>query len=152
MPSSPSCLAANILPSSFVLLHIIIWCTCFFTFWNCHSYILQHFNGNILLSGFTGFSLYRNIHMAYYVSIKAYNCTIQDRSSPLFNGRRRRRKRRRRWRNRCFSNFLHVIVAVYFSTFESVIVSRNTCRPCHVSKMAYSWRVWEFWAVTFVKT
>ena len=38
------CLAAYILPSSPVLLHI--YCTCFSTFWHCHPYILQHFNGN----------------------------------------------------------------------------------------------------------
>ena len=29
---------------------------------------------------------------------------------------------------------MYVIVAVYFTTFESVIVHRNTCRPCYVSK------------------
>ena len=39
------CLAAYILPSSPVLLHI--HCTCFPTFWHCHPYILQHFNGNV---------------------------------------------------------------------------------------------------------
>ena len=39
------CLAAYMLPSSPVLLHI--YCTCFSTFWHCHPYILQHFNGNI---------------------------------------------------------------------------------------------------------
>ena len=38
------CLAAYILSSSPVLLHI--YCTCFSTFWHCHPYILQHFNGN----------------------------------------------------------------------------------------------------------
>ena len=38
------CLAAYILPSSLVLLHL--YCTCFSTFWNCHPYI--HFNGNVL--------------------------------------------------------------------------------------------------------
>ena len=36
------CLAAYILPSSPVLLHI--YCTCFSTFWHCHPYILQYFN------------------------------------------------------------------------------------------------------------
>ena len=30
-----------------------------------------------------------------------------------------------------FGNF---IVTVYFTTFESVIMSRNTRRPCYVSK------------------
>ena len=40
------CLAAYILPSSPALLHIL-YCTCFSTFWHCHPYILQHFNGNI---------------------------------------------------------------------------------------------------------
>ena len=40
-----SCLAAYMLPSSPVLLHI--YCTCFSTFWHCHPYILQHFNGNV---------------------------------------------------------------------------------------------------------
>ena len=44
-------LAAYILPSSPVLLHI--YCTCFSTFWHCHPYILQHFNGN----AFTPFRL-----------------------------------------------------------------------------------------------
>ena len=39
------CLAAYILPSSPVLLHIN--CTCFSTFWHYHPYILQHFNGNV---------------------------------------------------------------------------------------------------------
>ena len=29
-----------------------------------------------------------------------------------------------------FSNFTYVIVAMYFTTLESVIVYRNTCRPC----------------------
>ena len=33
------------MPSSPVLLHI--YCPCFSTFWHCHPYILQHFNGNI---------------------------------------------------------------------------------------------------------
>ena len=49
------------------------------------------------------------------------------------------------------SDFTYFIVAVYFSTFESVIVSRNTRRPCYVFKRAYSCRVREFWVVTFVK-
>ena len=31
-----------------------------------------------------------------------------------------------------------------FTAFESVIVSRNTRRPCYVSKRAYSCRVREF--------
>ena len=39
------CLAAYILPSSPVLLHI--YYTCFSNFWHCHPYILQHFNGNV---------------------------------------------------------------------------------------------------------
>ena len=39
------CLAAYILPSSPVLLHI--HCIWFSTFWHCHPYILQHFNGNV---------------------------------------------------------------------------------------------------------
>ena len=47
-------------------------------------------------------------------------------------------------RNRGFSNFTYVIVTVYFTTFESVIVSRNHRRPCYVSKKAYSCRVREF--------
>ena len=33
------------MPSSLVLLHI--YCPCFPTFWHCHPYILQHFNGNV---------------------------------------------------------------------------------------------------------
>ena len=32
-----------------------------------------------------------------------------------------------------FSNFTYVIVTMYFTTFKSVIVSRNTRRPCYVS-------------------
>ena len=59
------CLAAHIL-------HLFLY------FWHCHPYILQHFNGNVLLSCFTGFLLYRNSCMAYYVSIKAYNSTVQE--------------------------------------------------------------------------
>ena len=46
LPSSPV-LLHNILLSSPVLLHIAIYCTCFSTFWHCHPYILQHFNGNV---------------------------------------------------------------------------------------------------------
>ena len=39
----------------------------------------------------------------------------------------------------------YVIVAVYFVIFESVIVYRNTRRPCDVSKRAYyGCRVREF--------
>ena len=48
------------------------------------------------------------------------------------------------WRNRGFSNFTYVIVAVYFITFESVTVYRNTRRPCYVSKRAYRCHVREF--------
>ena len=40
-----SCLAAYILPSSPVLLHI--YCTCFSTFLHYHPYIFQHFNGKV---------------------------------------------------------------------------------------------------------
>ena len=29
---------------------------------------------------------------------------------------------------------MYVVVVVYFTTFESVILYRNTCRPCYVSK------------------
>ena len=36
------------------------------------------------------------------------------------------------------------IVAVYFTTFESLIVYRNTQRPCYMSKRAYSCSVQEF--------
>ena len=70
MPSSPvllsSSTAYNILPN--------IYYTCFSTLWHCHPYIL--FNEN--LSRFTGFSLYKNSHMSYYVSIKAYSSTFQE--------------------------------------------------------------------------
>ena len=45
------------MPSPPVLVHIIysalipyLYCTCFSTFWHCHPYILQNFNGDILLS------------------------------------------------------------------------------------------------------
>ena len=67
------CVAAYILHSSPVLLHIycphpLSCCTCFSTF------LMEMF----LLSCFTGFSLYRNSRMPYYVSIKAYNSTIQE--------------------------------------------------------------------------
>ena len=40
--------------------------------------------------------------------------------------------------------YMYVIVAVYIATFESVIVYRNTRRPCYVSKRAYGCRVCEF--------
>ena len=40
-----------------------------------------------------------------------------------------------------FDNFTYVIVAVYFTAFESVIVSRNTRRPCYASKRAYIYTV-----------
>ena len=59
------------------------------------------------------------------------------------------RRRRRWWRKSGFSSFTYVIVAVYFTNFESVIVSGNTLRPCYISKRAYSCRVREFWAVIF---
>ena len=46
---------------------------------------------------------------------------------------------RRRWRNRGFSNFTYVIVAVYVTTFESLIMYRNTRRPCYaVYSFTYS--------------
>ena len=35
-------------------------------------------------------------------------------------------------------NFTYTIVAVYFTTFESLIVYRNTRSPCYVSKRAHS--------------
>ena len=35
-----------------------------------------------------------------------------------------------------FGNFTYVIVTVYFTAFESAIVSRNTRKPCYVSKRA----------------
>ena len=41
-------------------------------------------------------------------------------------------------KNRGFSNFTYVTVAVNFTAFESVIVFRNTRRPGYVSKRAYS--------------
>ena len=43
-----------------------------------------------------------------------------------------------------FSKIIHIIVAMYFTTFEGLIVYRNTRRPCYVSKRAYSCRVGEF--------
>ena len=53
MPSSPMLLHIYLVwgyacctPSSPVLLHII-YCPCFSNSWHCHSYILQHFNGNV---------------------------------------------------------------------------------------------------------
>ena len=39
---------------------------------------------------------------------------------------------------------MSLYIAVYFTTFESVIVSRNTRRPCYISKRAYSCRNREF--------
>ena len=72
------CLGAYILPSSPECIAAYIYCTCFSTFWHCHPYILQHFNGNVLLSCFTGFSLYKNSRMPYYMSIKAYNSTVKE--------------------------------------------------------------------------
>ena len=49
LPSSSTSvlLHTNILPSFPVLLHSYIHCTCFSTFWHCHPYILQQFNGNV---------------------------------------------------------------------------------------------------------
>ena len=41
------------MPSSPVLLHI--YCPYFSTFWHCHPYILQHFNGNVFYTCFTDF-------------------------------------------------------------------------------------------------
>ena len=72
-----ACLAAYILPSSPVLLHIL-YCTCFSTFWHCHPHILQHFNGNVFTLLFHWFFLYRNYLMPYYVSIKANSSTVQE--------------------------------------------------------------------------
>ena len=43
-----------------------------------------------------------------------------------------------------FCNFTYVIVAVYFTTFESHIVYRNTRRPCYVSNRDHCCRVREF--------
>ena len=43
-----------------------------------------------------------------------------------------------------FSKITHIIVAMYFTTFEGLIVYRNTRRSCYVSKRAYSCRVGEF--------
>ena len=54
-------------------------------------------------------------------------------------GRLIKKKKRRRWRNRRFSNFLYVIVAVYFTYFESF----NTRRPYYVSEKAYNCLVQE---------
>ena len=33
-----------------------------------------------------------------------------------------------------FSKITHIIVVMYFTTFEGLIVYRNTRRPCYVSK------------------
>ena len=40
-----------------------------------------------------------------------------------------------------FGNFAYVIVALHFAIFESLIVYRNTHRPCYVSKRAYGCRI-----------
>ena len=42
------------------------------------------------------------------------------------------------WEKSGFSNITHIIVAMYFTTFEGLIVHRNTC---YVSKRSYSCRV-----------
>ena len=44
-----------------------------------------------------------------------------------------------------FWQFTYVIAVVYFTTFDSFIVYRNTHRPCYmyVSKMAYNCSIWE---------
>ena len=39
------------------------------------------------------------------------------------------------------SRSTHIIVAMYFTTFEGLIVYRNTRWPCYVSKKAYSFCV-----------
>ena len=46
----------------------------------------------------------------------------------------RLKKKKKKWRNWSFSSFMYVVVVVYFTTFESVILYRNTHRPCYVSK------------------
>ena len=38
----------------------------------------------------------------------------------------------------------NIIVAMYFTSFEGLILYRNTRRPCYVSERAYSCRVREF--------
>ena len=43
-----------------------------------------------------------------------------------------------------FSKITHIIVAMYFTTFEGLIVYRNTRRQRNVSKKAYSYHVGEF--------
>ena len=63
--------------------------------------------------------------------------------------KKRKKKKKKKKKNTMleklgFGNFIYVIVTVYFTAFESVIVSRNTRRSCYVSKRAYSCRVREF--------
>ena len=53
------------------------------------------------------------------------------------------KKKKKKMEKSGFSNFMHVIVAVYFTTFESLIAYRNTCRPCYVSKRAFIAAVFE---------
>ena len=70
-----TCLAGYILPSSPVLMHI--YCICFSTFWHCH---LTSFN--ILMEMFYSlvslvFHCIETVVCQFYVSIKAYNSTIQ---------------------------------------------------------------------------
>ena len=43
-----------------------------------------------------------------------------------------------------FSKITHIIVVMYFTTFEGLIINRNTHRPCYVSKRAYGCRIVEF--------
>ena len=47
-----------------------------------------------------------------------------------------RLKKKKKMEKSGFSDFMYVIVAVYFTTFESVTMYRNTRRPCYVTKRA----------------
>ena len=58
--------------------------------------------------------------------------------------KKKKKKKKKMLEKSGFSKITHIIVAMYFTTFEGLIVYRNTRRPCYVSKRAYSCRVGEF--------
>ena len=55
MPSSPVLLYIYIYLVSGVHVLLHIYCSCLSTFWHCHPYILQHFNGNVFIHLFHRF-------------------------------------------------------------------------------------------------
>ena len=46
----------------------------------------------------------------------------------------KKKKKKKKMEKSGFCNFAYVIVVVYFTTIESLIVYKNTRRPCYLSK------------------